>query len=312
MRHGLAALLASLAPALVAQPLTLAALPELDRSVGTELRQVARHVVLLVPTATLSFDSRGHLQAPPDDRSRLCPGHPHAGEARFAQNCSGVLLRPGLLLSAAHCIGSLEGKGWTAVLGHDGDPQTPYQHTRVTGIRQRVYDDAGADVVVLSVASDFGPRAELATRAPRAREDAHLLGHPQGLPLTVSSCARRRKACGPAPMVTQLGRDWFLASLEGYPGASGAPVFGSDGRTLIGLWSASPLVPSIDRARGCWQLPPLPTGSWGGRVSRLDTLQRLLDDDPPAKKWPASPSTTEPETPPPGRQPTQTTEEKAT
>jgi hypothetical protein len=284
MRHWLAALLGSLAPALVAQPLTLGTLDDLDRTVGAELRQVARHVVLLVPTATLSFDSRGVIQAPVADRPPLCPGHPHAEEARFAQSCSGVLLRPGVLLSAAHCIGSLEEKGWTAVLGHDGDPKTPYQHTQVTGIRQRMQDDAGADVVVLSVAGDFGPRAGLAIRAPRAREDAHLLGHPQGLPLTASSCARRRKACEPAPMVTQLGRDWFLASLEGYPGSSGAPVFGSDGRTLIGLWSASPLVPSIDRARGCWQLPPLGPGHWGGRISRLDALRRQLDADPPAER----------------------------
>jgi hypothetical protein len=289
MRLRLAALLCSLAPVLLAQPLTLGTMHQLDRTVGADLRQVARHVVLLVPTATLSFDSHGRIQAPAADRSRLCPGHPHAGEARFAQNCSGVVLRPGVLLSAAHCIASLEEKGWTAVLGHDGDPSTPYQHTPVTGILQHMQDEAGADVVVLRVASDFGPREELAIRAPKAREDAHLLGHPQGLPLTASTCALRRKACAQAAIVTQLGRDWFLASLEGYPGSSGAPVFGSDGRTLIGLWSASPLVPSIDRVRGCWRLPPIDPGDWGGRVSRLDTLRRQLDADPPAEPASTSP-----------------------
>lgn len=169
------------------------------------------------------------------------------------------------------------------MLGHDGDPNTAYQHTPVMGILQHMQDQAGADVVALRVASDFGPHEELAIRAPRAREDAHLLGHPQGLPLTASTCALRRKAGAQAAIVTQLGRDWFLASLAGYPGSSGAPVFGSDDRTLIGRWSASPLVPSIDRVHGCWRLPPIEPGDWGGRVSQLDTVRQPLDADPPAE-----------------------------
>lgn len=84
MRLWLAALLGSLAPVLLAQPLRLSTMDPLHRTVGADLRQVARHVVLLVPTATLSFDSHGRIQAPAADRSRLCPGHPRAGEPRFA------------------------------------------------------------------------------------------------------------------------------------------------------------------------------------------------------------------------------------
>lgn len=256
---------------------TLAATPRLfeptalSGEVGQSLRDHMSDVVLLAPREAVTVKD-GVTTMPENIGSGLCRDQRFARQRGVGTACSGVLVSAGLVLTAAHCLNARPIERWLVVFGHDGDEHTPIRAVGIRAVRHRMADSERGDIVALELDEPVVPRADVRTGAPVEEGRVHMLGHPFGFTLKASTCAVD-STCPTIPRATQVGRDWFLADLDGFQGNSGSPVYAEDGSTLIGIWSGAPstLVPERQvSTSGCLVYPARPSVYWGGKVTRVD------------------------------------------
>ena len=246
---------------------------ELDADIGSELRKRVPDVVLLAPRRSVVIRN-GVVTLRNTMGTNLCLRQRFASQRGVGQVCSGVLVAKGLILTAAHCLVDRPIGDWMAVVGHDRDIKTPLRAVAISGIRHCIPDNEHGDLVALELAEPIEPSTQARFGSPTADDRVHLLGHPFGLSLKASTCAVENRSCDTPPRATQIGVDWFLADLDGFKGNSGSPVYSSDGRSLIGIWSSAPTTLVLKRSSGhsddCYVYPARPTVFWGGKVTRVD------------------------------------------
>lgn len=238
---------------------------------GRTLRDHMTDVVMLAPREAVVVKD-GVTSVPENIGSGLCRDQRFARQRGVGTACSGVLVSTGLVLTASHCLNARPIDRWLVVFGHDGDARTPIRAVGIHAIRHRVSDTERGDIVALELDEPIVPSSGTRIGAPTNEGRVHMLGHPFGFTLKASTCAVDSD-CPIIPRVTQVGRDWFLADLDGFQGNSGSPVYAEDGSTLIGIWSGAPstLVPERQNSTaGCMVYPTRPPVYWGGKVTRVD------------------------------------------
>jgi V8-like Glu-specific endopeptidase len=166
----------------------------------------------------------------------LCPSE-RFREQPIGAFCSGVLLAPDIIATAAHCIEGENIADIRFVFGyHMRDETTPELvinnrdiYSGVEVIAWQLDDNTGADWALIRL-----NRTVVNHRVARIRESGsisdgqavHIIGHPMGLPAKFADGAYVRD---------NRFRAFFVTNLDAYPGNSGSPVFNSTTHEVEGI-----------------------------------------------------------------------------
>jgi len=214
----------------------------------------------------------------------LCP------DERFAQQpslalCSGVLLGPDLVLTAAHCVRApqaCDDLAFVLNLANSPDaldaPGNALVADNVRGCARIEHLAATAaagtasDVALVRLARPFAaPAVPFAIRvdAPQLGESVVALGHPSGLPLKVD--------VGGRIVWTDAKRPQYVtATIDAFAGSSGGPVLDAQG-ALLGLVLGGQPDFDYDAARACVRARVTPQLD-PAKAERLLSMERVLTD----------------------------------
>lgn len=168
----------------------------------------------------------------------LCAGEPFA-EQKTAADCSGVLVGPDLVLTAAHCIASpIACKTYSFVFGfgitkEGGAAPAGVPASEVYGCGELVdalyHGENLTDWAVVRLDRPVsGHRPLELDRNPVAlNAPVMVIGHPNGLPA---------KFAGNARVTENTAPEFFKTDLDSFGGNSGSPVFDAAGR-IVGVLS---------------------------------------------------------------------------
>jgi hypothetical protein len=170
------------------------------------------------------------------DYYNLCPSE-RFREQPIGSFCSGVLVAPDIIATAAHCIKGKTLADIRFVFGyHMRDKDTPELiisntdiYSGVEVIAWQLDENTGADWALIRL-----DRIVVNHRIARIREQGtisdsqtlHVIGHPKGLPA---------KFAGGGTVRDNRYRAVFVENLDAYPGNSGSPVFNSTTHVVEGL-----------------------------------------------------------------------------
>jgi hypothetical protein len=186
---------------------------------------------------TVSADGAVELAAAPyDELYRLCPGARFEQQPSAAQ-CSGVLIAPDLVLTAAHCVRRVACSDWRLVFGYyyDAPDQLHPLHAddvfACAEVASEDYSRAGSAtetdyaIVVLDRPVDDAREPavpHLADEPMHVGEPLTVIGHGAGLPAKADSGGRVADARADA-------LDHFLATTDTFDGSSGSGVYDAEG-----------------------------------------------------------------------------------
>jgi V8-like Glu-specific endopeptidase len=161
------------------------------------------------------------------DSYNLCPSE-RFREQPSGSFCSGVLVAPDVIATAAHCVTDMNIADIRFVFGYQmRDQDTPELVINKSDIYAGVeviawqLDEAGADWALIRL-----DRPVVNHRIARIREAGtvsdgqalHIIGHPSGLPA---------KFAGGGTVRDNHNRAFFVENMDAYAGNSGSPVFNS-------------------------------------------------------------------------------------
>lgn len=143
--------------------------------------------------------------------------------------CSGVLIRPDLVLTAGHCAEAFKCEEFLAVSGYDQrhsiETLKGIACNKIEVIHNRVGQN---DWALISLKSAFElPVVEVATQRTRIGETVYSIGYPLGAP--------KKRTSGKVRFVDHNQN--YHVSLDAFVGQSGSPVFDQKTHQLIGVLS---------------------------------------------------------------------------
>jgi V8-like Glu-specific endopeptidase len=165
----------------------------------------------------------------------LCPSE-RFREQPSGSFCSGVLVAPDIIATAAHCIAGENISDIRFVFGYRMKDQTTpelfipnsdiYHGLAVIGWQ---HDDSGSDWALIRLDRSVPNHPVAPIRKDGTISDSqpvHVIGHPKGLPV---------KFAGGANVRDNHYSAYFSANLDSYSGSSGSPVFNSTTHEVEGL-----------------------------------------------------------------------------
>lgn len=198
----------------------------------------ASSVVSLVYASDIRDNGNGTftLEGPTFGAKRnLCDSEPFR-EQITVPFCTGFLVAPSMIATAAHCIGENNIDNVRFVFGFEmSDRNTAettlsnselYRGTRIVG---RQLGPEGSDWALVQLDRPVlnHPSVRIRRRGKVSDQaDVHVIGHPSGLP---------KKYAGNAIVRANDQRRYFSANLDTYGGNSGSPVFNSRTHEVEGI-----------------------------------------------------------------------------
>lgn len=198
----------------------------------------ADSVVALVAASSITDNGDGtSTLAGPQFAARyqLCPDEPFGNQPVIAF-CTGFLVDPSIIATAAHCVQESNLKSVRFVFGFEMENATTaettipnreiYQGSRILG---RQIGLEGTDWALVQL--DRPVLNHPCVRIRRGNKIAdnsgvHVIGHPCGLP---------KKYAGDATVRDNTSARYFVANLDTYGGNSGSPVFNSTTHEVEGI-----------------------------------------------------------------------------
>lgn len=153
-------------------------------------------------------------------------------------SCSGVLVAPNLVLTAAHCVRGMVDCFFTKVVfgyryeSASSDP-THRPHEDIYSCRtivERQFSESGPDFTLFKLDRPVHHHAPVKLNLGahvRKGDELFVIGHPLGLPAKLADGAKVRR------VVEQAG--FFVANLDTFGGNSGSPVFNARTNELEGI-----------------------------------------------------------------------------
>jgi hypothetical protein len=223
----------------------------------------AESVVALIDTGNIVDNGNGTstLNGPNfGQRYNLCQNEPFRNQPIIAF-CSGFLVDPSIVATAAHCVDNDNLDTVRFVFGFDMiDANTAkntidngeiYRGIRILG---RQIGLQGTDWAIVQLDRPVRNRRHVKIRRSEKIPDGsgvHVIGHPTGLP---------KKFADNAIVRDNAADRYFVANLDTYGGNSGSPVFNSETNIAEGIlvrgetdfvWNGNCYVSNVCPANGC-------------------------------------------------------------
>ena len=190
----------------------------------TKLLRLAGASVALVEAKNIS--PKGFMSGEP---LTICEGEDYIDEVKISF-CSGVLIAPDTVATAAHCLAGKQLKDIRVVFGYtqreDYPNVKPEQLYEITAASSGLPDSLSKDIALIRLnrpASGCAP-VKIADATPRAGSAVITAGHPLGMPQMLQSNGSITKVSS--------GKTFFMTDLDNNWGQSGSPVFDADGKLL--------------------------------------------------------------------------------
>ena len=195
-----------------------------------KLLRLAGATVALVETRNIS--PKGFMSGEP---LTICEGEDYIDEIKISF-CSGVLISPDTVATAAHCLAGKQLKEIRAVFGYtqreDYPSVKPEQLYEITAASSGLPDSLSKDIALLRLsrpASGCAP-VKVADTTPKAGAPVMTAGHPHGMPQMLQSNGSITKVSSE--------KTFFMTDLDNNWGQSGSPVFDADGK-LLGIMQSN-------------------------------------------------------------------------
>ena len=238
---------------------------EVDQYPDKSIAQLSQATAGQVPTSALISDGKGGINF--DLRSigskmQLCPEERFVEESNIAR-CSGFLVAPDVLVTAGHCISSLEDcadNSW--VFGYDQNSkklseQQVYRCKAV--IKQNKVSNAvftsDYAVIRLDRAVTGVKPLEIRTQGRiKKGQSVVVIGHPSGLPTkitdgNVANWNILEKITFPFAFIRRA--NYFTANVDTFGGNSGSAVINSQTHEVEGILISGSVDYEVDQYRGC-------------------------------------------------------------
>lgn len=207
---------------------------------------LGRSVAIAVLSANYSVQANGTIDLDVGPQSNLCRNERFAQQPSLSFSCTGFLVGPDLLATAGHCVYAVNNPSQT--LEHETEKACKsflwmfdYRSdasgvTKTKGLpAENLYRCKEIIYAVQYEKAPFDDYAlirldrpvtgrtplEFATTEPARGSQLFMIGHPFGIPLTLTSNGR--------VTLTDPARSSYVTSLDAFQGNSGGPVFDSNG-----------------------------------------------------------------------------------
>ncbi len=240
----------------------------------------AHAVAALIDQSELKQIKRGVYQiqaATHQEKHQLCPRASSFEQQPSASNCSGVLIGPNQLITAAHCVEELtEHSVWSFHYVQSKASQEKYnfmvnQLYKTKKIQTLSYHYFPLDVALITLDREvIGVKPlKLSENDYQKNENVQLLSHPSGLPLKHSHRA----------LILEQNDNYYITNTDAFRGSSGGAIIHYSTGEFLGILTHGGTKDFQTTADGCNEYLRCPPYSYLSDTSILTILAELSNEE---------------------------------